>query len=613
MEKSTLQKKKQTRGGWLKLLAILILLNVGTQLIPMRIDLTAEKRYSLSPATREMLNNIKEPITIDILLKGEFPAVFTKLKNSTTDLLEEMQRYSGHNIVIKFSDVNEWITAEEKEQIFQSFIQGQREMGVPVDSILQQNPTLKDEFKQQLISDTLKRLGIMPYTLQVQQKENEQSQRIIFPSAIVRLNDRVISIDLLSGKTEYSRDPMSGRLQLDEAKTIANAEALLEFQFANAINKIQRNAKPTIGYLTGHGEPMGPETEDLVKTLEPDYRLSLFDINQQAFIPKELAALLIVKPTAPFSDSAKMKIDQYLMNGGKIIWMLDMLYAEKDSLAITAQTLAYDRNLELDDLLFKYGVRINRDLLQDMQCDLSKMVVGVSGGQPQLSDVPFNYYPLLQSSASHPITKNLEPILAQFVNTIDTVKANGIKKSILLQSSENAKIVSTPAIISLNELRTIENPDLYRLKNKAAAVLLEGNFTSLYANRASPEERAAFQSHYGKFLQQSAPTAQIVAGDGDIILNQYSRQGSFQMGFSRSQERLFANRIFLQNSLEYLTGNSALLNLRNKELTVRLLNKSKLEEEKLTWQFIMIGAPLLLIIIGWLSFGFWRKKTYQKR
>jgi gliding-associated putative ABC transporter substrate-binding component GldG len=613
MEKSTLQKKKQTRGGWLKLFAILILLNVGAQLIPLRIDLTAEKRYSLSPATREMLTNIKEPITIDILLKGEFPAVFTKLKNSTTDLLEEMQRYSGHNIIIQFSDVNEWITAEEKEEIFQRFIQEQRDMGVPVDSILQQNPTLKDEFKQQLISDTLKRLGIMPYNLQVQQKENEQSQRIIYPSAIVRLNDRVISIDLLSGKTEYSRDPMSGRLQLDEAKTIANAEALLEFQFANTINKIQRNTKPAIGYITGNGEPMGPETEDLVKTLEPDYRLSLFDLNQQVFIPKELAALLIVKPTTPFSDSAKIKIDQYVMNGGKIIWLLDMLYAEKDSLAITAQTLAYDRNLQLDDLLFKYGVRINRDLLQDLQCDMSKMVVGVAGGQPQLSDVPFNYYPLLQSSSSHPITKNLEPILAQFVNTIDTVKATGVKKSILLQSSENAKIVSTPAIISLNELRTIENPELYRLKNKAAAILLEGNFTSLYANRASPEERAAFDSHYGKFLQQSVPTAQIVTGDGDIILNQYSRQGSFQMGFSRSQERLFANRIFLQNSLEYLTGNAALLNLRNKELTVRLLNKPKLEEEKLTWQIIMIGSPVLLIVIGWLSFGFWRKKTYQKR
>ena len=598
--------------GWPSALVIVILLNVLAYYLPFRIDLTAEKRYSLSPATRQLLKDIDQPIYVDVLLKGEFPAVFTKLKNSTNDLLQEMQRYAGNNLKVNFTDVNEWIPDAQKENIFLQFTDSLRRLGAPVDSILQMRPDFKEQFKQQLIADTLKQLGIMPYTLQVQQKENEQTQRVIFPSAIIRLNNRVISIDLLSGKTEYSRDPMSGRLQLDEAKSIANAEALLEFQFADAIHKIQRKEKPVVGYLTGNGQPMGPETYDLVQTLDPNYRLSIFDLNSNNYIPKEISTLLIVKPSLPFSDSAKLKIDQYLMQGGKIIWLLDMLHAEKDSLAINAQTLAYDRNLQLDELLFKYGVRINRDLLQDQQCDLSKMVVGVAGGQPQLADVPFNYYPLLQSTTQHPVTKNLEPVLAQFVNTLDTVQARGIKKHILLQSSENAKTVSTPAMISLNELRTIENPELYRLKNKPVAVLLEGNFTSLYANRASAAQRNEFTGYYGKFMSESTPTAQIVAGDGDIVLNQYTPKEPFQMGYSRSQERVFANKIFLQNSLEYLTGNASIILLRNKELTVRLLNKQKLETEKTFWQLMIAGLPLLLVGIGWFAFTGWRKKAFGK-
>ena len=596
---------------WPGFLILLILINLLANEFPYVLDLTAEKRYSLSPATRTLLKNIDEPITVEVLLKGEFPAVFTQLQKSTSDMLQDMQRYSGNKLLIHFTNAQEWISEDEKENIYLSFIDSLRNLGAPVDSILSQRPGFKEEFKQRIIGDSLNKLGIMPYNLQVQQKEDEQTQRIIFPAAIVRYKDRVIPIDLLSGKTEYTRDPVSGRMQLDEAKSIANAEALLEFQFAAAIDKIQRKEKPAIGYVVGNGEPMGPETYDLVQTLDPNYRFSIFDLNKNNFIPAELNALLIVKPATPFSDSAKMKLDQYLMNGGKIFWLLDVLHAEKDSLAIQAQTLAYDRNLQLDELLFRYGVRINRDLLQDLQCDISKMVVGNAGGQPQLADVPFNYYPLLQNSGTHPITKNLEPVLSQFVNTLDTVQARGVKKYILLHSSENAKTVSTPALISLQELQTFSNPDLYRQKNMPAAVLLEGNFNSLYANRASSEQKDAFKKYYGDFLSISKPTAQIVVSDGDIILNSYTNREPFPMGFSRAQERTFANKIFLQNALEYLTGNSAIIQLRNKEVTVRLLNKQKLESEKRFWQILIVGLPMLLVAIGWLIFSYIRKQKYQ--
>jgi ABC-2 type transport system permease protein len=593
------------------MLAVLVLVNILAYKIPLRIDLTSEKRYSLSAPARSLLKNMEEPVTIEVFLKGEFPAVFRKLQNSTNDLLADMKAYAGNNLNIKYIDAENFIPEQAQLQLYNRFADSLRMMGYNIDSIAGARPGFQKEMIQQIVSDSLKQLGILPYNLKVQQKENESSQRLIFPSALVRSGNRVIPIDLLSGKTEYTRDAVNGRLEIDEAKSISNAEALLEFKFTDAIEKIQRKQKPAIGYLIGNGQPMGPETYDLVQLLEPDFNFSILDPNKNAVIPKELAAVLIVKPSIPFSDSVKMKIDQYIMQGGNVLWFLDMLHAEKDSLAITAQTLAYDRNLNLDDLLFRYGVRINRDLLQDLQCDASKMVVGTAGGEPQLADVPFNYYPLLNASSKHPVTKNLEPVLGQFVNTIDTVEAKGITKSVLLTSSENAKVISTPAIISLNELKTIENPGLYTKKNLPAAILLEGIFKSFYANRASAEMRNYFTQYYGSFLiQANKPVFQLVMADGDAVLNSYTSKEPFSMGYSRVQEHSFSNRNFLQNTLQYITGNALIVALRNKDVTLRLLNKEKLETERLKWQLITIAVPMLLLFAGGLFFTAWRKRKY---
>lgn len=600
--------------GWAVLLLLLILINTAALWFPVRLDMTSEKKYSLSAPTRSLLKQLKEPVTIDVFLKGDFPAVFRKLQSSTNDLLTEMKSYAGNNLKIRFVDATGFIPEEVQVQLFNQYADSLRMLGYNVDSVLSINPALRGEMMQQMVADSLKSLGILPYTLQVQQKENESSQRTIFPSALVRFNNRVIPVDLLSGKPEYSRDPLTGRLKLDEAKSITNAEALLEFKFAEAIEKIQRKQKPYIGYMIGNGEPMGPETYDIVQTLEPDYNFSIFDPNANPVIPKEFAAIMIVKPANPFSDSVKMKLDQYLMQGGKILWFVDMLHAEKDSLAVVARTLAYDRNLNLDDLLFKYGVRINRDLLQNLppDCDFSKLVVGVAGGQPQLADVPFNYYPLLSTSPANPITKNLEPVLGQFVNTLDTVKAEGVNKTILLYSSENAKTVSTPAIVSLEELKTIENTSLYQKKNIPVGIFLEGNFSSFYANRASVEMRNYFQQHYGSFKTSSETTQQLIVGDGDLVLNPFTTKEPFAMGFSRVQEHTYGNRSFLQNTLQYMTGNTAIIALRNKDVALRLLNAEKLESEKLKWQFINIAVPILLLVLGGWIFSFWRKKAYSK-
>lgn len=603
-----------SKYSWAFVLLALVVANVLASSLRTRWDLTAEQRYSLSPQTKALLKNIDTTIEVDVFLKGDFRSSFRKLRNSTSDLLNEMKEFSRGKLQINYKSVDEMFNDEAKNFMFTEVVEELQMNGVNTDSLMQTKPNFREEVIQQMMGDSLKALGILPYTLEVQENEEAKIQRVIYPSALVRKGGRVISIDLLSGKTEYSRDPLTGSLITDEAKSISNAEALLEFKFADAIEKIQRKQKPFIGYLTGNGQPMGPETFDLVQTLDADYQFRIVDPTKTTVIPKELAAILIVKPSIGFSDSVKMKIDQYVMQGGKVLWFLDMLHAEKDSLAFVAQTLAYDRGLNLDDLLFKYGVRINRDLLQDMQCDLSKLVVGNAGGQPQLADVPFNYYPLLTATGNHPITKNLEPVLTQFTNTIDTVKADGITKSIVLTSSENAKFVSTPAIVSLQELQTIEDPKLYTKKNLPAAVLLEGRFNSLYGNRASAEMRQYFTTAYGSFKTQSdEPTQQFIIGDGDAVLNSFTKQEPFPMGYSRVQERSFANKALLQNTLEYMTGNAAIVALRNKDVALRLLNPQKVSEQRTLWQLINIAVPVLLVLVIGIVYMQWRKKAYSKK
>lgn len=603
-----------SKYSWAIVLLALIVLNVISTSIRTRWDLTAEQRYSLSPQTKALLKTLDGTITVDVFLKGDFPSSFRKLRGSVIDLLAEMKDYSGNRLIINLKSSDELFDKNAKKIMFDEVVNELRMNNINVDSIANSNPNFQQEVTQQMMNDSLKSLGITAYTLNVQEEKDSKTERLIYPFALVHHNSKVISIDLLSGKTEYSRDPINGSLITDEAKSISNAEALLEFKFADAIEKIQRKQKPFIGYLTGNGQPMGPETFDLVQTLDADYQFRIVDPTKTTVIPRELSAILIVKPSIGFSDSTKMKIDQYIMQGGKVLWFLDMLHAEKDSLAFVAQTLAYDRGLNLDDLLFKYGVRINRDLLQDLQCDLSKLVVGNAGGKPQLADVPFNYYPLLTATGTHPITKNLEPVLTQFTNTLDTVKAEGITKSILLTSSENAKFVSTPAIVSLQELQTIEDPKLYNKKNLPAAVLLEGRFNSFYGNRASAEMRQYFTTAYGSFKTQTdEPTQQLVIGDGDVVLNSFTKQEPFPMGYSRVQERGFANKAFLQNTLEYMIGNAGIVALRNKEVALRLLNPQKVSEQRTLWQLINIAVPVLLVLIIGVVYMQWRKKTYSKK
>lgn len=555
---------------WVYLLIVLAGINYLASVLHTRVDLTQEKRYTLSPATKKLLRGLPDQVQITVLLDGDMPAGFKKLSNSTREMLLEFKELARNNIQFKFKKPGEGLNDSARNQML-------------------------------LYLDSL---GLKPTNVKIQAKPGEaQEERLVYPGAIVQYADRELAIDLLQGQD------MTGGIH-----SLNNAEALLEYKFAHTIQKITADTAPAIGYLVGNGEPMNYNVYDLVeRTLRQDYRFGFVDINIEPVIPRELDALMIVKPTQTFTDEQKLKIDQYIMHGGKVIWLLDKLYAEMDSLLrVQSDFVAFDRNLGLDDLLFKYGVRINADLVQDLQCDKLPLVVGNFGDQPQMQLVPWPYFPLLSGYSGHPVSKNLDHVLSIFPNSIDTIN-NNIKKSILLASSENSRILSTPAIVSLNSVKTEAELKTFNKRHLPIAVLLEGKFSSLYANRLSAAKIDTLSNLYKQpFLATAAQEGKmIVMSDADIVANVVTNEGPQAMGFNKFTGYQFANRDFILNCIQYLVDPSGILETRSKDYTLRLLDVKKTEEERNKWQLINIGAPILVLILFGVVYQAIRKRKYQ--
>jgi len=567
-----MKKLLATKYGWIVLLALLVLLNYAASFLNLRADLTAEKRFTLSTPTKKMLKQLGGQVNITVFLEGDLPKDFKKLRNSTTELLQEFKEAGKSNIKFSF----------EKP-----------------------GAGLNDSAKTKFL-DSIATLGIHPYTIDAQVNEGEGTeQRQVVPGALLTYKDRVLAVDLLAGQST----------DLDEG-SINRAEATLEFKFANAINKITKDTVPLVGYLTGNGEPLSYNVYDLIgNNLKRNYNLRIFNLDSFAAIPPFFSAMVITKPSAKFTDAQKLKLDQYVMHGGKLLWMIDNLYAEMDSLERSQNDfIAFDRGLNLEDLMFKYGVRINLDLVEDLNCDGYPSVIGTVGGKPQIKVLPFNYFPLLSNYNNHPIAKNLDYVVSQFPNSIDTVKADGIQKTILLATSDATKILSSPAKVSFNELATKANIAGFNQKNVPVAVLLEGKFKSLYANRISAAVRDTLAAAGSAFMPQSnADNKMIVIADGDIALNAVTKNdGPLQMGMNPYTKYKYANSEFIMNCVEYLVDNSGILETRSKDLTLRLLDKKKLETGKTKWQLINIIVPLLLVIVFGGLYQFMRKRKYSK-
>jgi gliding-associated putative ABC transporter substrate-binding component GldG len=563
------QKILQKKYGWIVLLIMLALLILLSAQLHTRIDLTKEKRYSLSTSTKQLLNQLEGDVEIKVLLSGKLSASFRKLKNSTSELLENFRSYSNGHLHFTF---------------------------------IQPGEGLSDSLKIQLY-DSLVHMGIKPFNNLLQESDDSQTERIIFPAAIVEYNGKLIPVDLMSGK--------SG---MDEESTLNYSEALLEFKFDDAIQKLTTKQFPVIAYAVGNGEPLNPTVNDLFTTLSNNYRFGIFDLKNGILNADTIKALMIVKPQTAFTEDEKIKIDQYIMQGGNVLWFIDRLYAEFDSLLrAKSDFVAFDKGLNIDDQLFKYGVRINPDLLQDLNSAKQPLVVGNMGGQPQIQRIPFPYYPLLTAPENHPISRNLDQVLSIFPSSIDTVEAKGIKKTVLLATDTSSRKLGTPAIVSLRSIRTEGDLQTFTDSKVPVVVLLEGKFKSLYANRFDRAMQDSVEKLTGiPFMSQGDKVArQIVASDADIVTNVVTQSnGPLPMGTQQFENYQFANKEFLLNCLDYLVGNRGIIETRNKEFTLRLLDKTKVKDNKTFWQFINIVVPIVIILLLGIILQWNRKKMY---
>jgi len=556
---------------WLFLLIVLVVVNYLASVVHTRVDLTQEKRYTLSPATKKLVKGLHDKVSITVLLTGDMPAGFKKLSNSTKEMLQELKELGGSNIQFKFEKPGEGLSDTDKEK-----------MMVHLDS-----------------------LGLKPTNIKVKAKAGEsQEERLVYPGALVKYKDREVAIDLLQGQD------MTGGVQ-----SLNNAEALLEYKMARSIQKITADTVPAVGYLVGNGEPLTYNVFDLVdRTLRQEYRFGFVPIDSVPVIPTVFDALVIVKPTTKFNDQQKLKIDQYIMQGGKVIWLIDKLYAEMDSLMRShSDFVAFDRNLNLDDQLFKYGVRINDNLVQDLQCDKIPLVVGNYGNQPQMQLMPWPYFPTLSSYSGHPIARNLNNVLSIFPNSIDTVK-NNIKKTILLSTSESSRIISTPAIVTLNSIKTEDDLKTFNQPFIPVAVLLEGRFSSLYTNRLSTGTLDTMAGLYKQPFRAATEkeSKMIVVSDADIVANVVTQnEGPLPMGYNQFTNNQYANKDFFLNCIQYLTDSSGILETRSKDFALRLLDTKKTEEDKVQWQIMNIGLPVFLVLIFGIIYQALRKRKYQ--
>lgn len=582
-----MQKVWQHKYGILFLTGLFMALIYLSTFFFYRVDLTAEKRYSLTPATKTLLQSIDSTITIKVFLTGELPADYKKLSIATKDLLDEFKSLSGNLVRVSFEKPGE---------------------------------DIRNDTTKVLFYDSLAKMGVVfEQSEQASSKTETQTNQLIIPSALVsfRKGQKPIAIDLRSSRKVYKQyNVITDNPQEDVEATRNAAEALLEYKFANAIDKLTRKYVPTVAYAVGNGEPIDFTVNDLGESLRNEYRLAVFDLKKGYPDPALIDALMIVKPKQPFTDEDKLKLDQFVMNGGHIIWFVDKLHAELDSLMRSqAQYTAFDRGLELDDLLFKYGVRINPDLVQDLNCSKIPIVIGKNtDGSPKMQRVPWPYYPFLAARSDNPVSKNLDRVLPLFPSSIDTVKAPGIRKTILLATDSNSRRISSPAIVAINSVKGDEDLASFNKSYIPVAVLLEGKFHSLYSNRLGREVLDSVQRVTGKpYLPLGVKEAkQIVVADADIVTNSVSNTaGPLPMGLLPLENYRFANREFFLNSMDYLVSNNNLFESRNKDFVLRLLDKTKVEEQKTMWQLINIALPVALVIVIGAFFQWQRKRKYE--
>lgn len=567
-EKShTTGNKKRDIISLVILVAILVMVNFLASFYFKRFDLTSEKRYTLSESTRNLLKNLDDEVNLKVYLDGNVNPGFTRLRNEAKEILDEFNAYSGNRVKYEFIIPGDGVTQEEAINI-----------------------------ERQLYTK-----GLIPEELTIRSNDKKTQSRI-WPGAIVSYKGKESVWQIFTRQ--------SPGISIDES--INNSVEDLEYSLTNTLRKLQRTKRPEVTFLHGHDELDTLQTYDFMRTLSEYYKVNLANITpgRELNSLKGSDALVIAQPDSSFTDKEKYVIDQFIMNGGKVLWLIDPVYTNLDSLRKGGFTIGINRPLGIEELLFKYGVRLNPVLVQDLQCSYLKMNTGFQKGQPKFELLPWIYSPLVLPDGDHPIIRNLDLIKFDYLSTLDTiVSAKGIKKTILLKTSRYSKTQPAPARIYLSIAQRRMKESQFINSYQPVACLLEGEFSSFVENRLPSALMNDTNFHH---INHGKKTKMIVVADGDVAANDYQRTTGqvYPLGFDRNTQQTFANKIFLLNCVNYLLDDEGMLQLRSREVKLRLLDKKKISLQRTKWQVINVAMPLLVIILFALIQFYLRKRKY---
>lgn len=541
--------------------AILLLLNFVASFLFFRFDLTADKRYTLSSATKQMFEKLDDIIYFKIYLNGDLPVGFDRLKKATREILDEMRIYSNKNIEYQFIN--------------------------PLES--------PDKKKQNEIIRQLLQKGLTPSYIEVK-KEGGMSQQIVFPAVLASYRSREFPLQLFKEQIGVPSE-----LQLN------NSIQSLEYEISTTIRKLIMERKEKVAFTEGHGELDSAEVDDVAHALGEYYSVTRIKLEGKLKNIEKLNAqkvIIIAKPDSVFSEQNKFILDQYVMQGGKILWLLDAVYASMDSLRAASETFAFPLHLNLENQLFKYGVRLNPCVVMDLRSGAVPVPVN-----NKYRLVPWYYFPLLSQSNSHPIVNNINLVKGEFTGTIDTLKNPAIKKTPLLSTSKYTRVLTAPAKIDLQSVFIEPDVRIFNTAYKTTAVLLEGEFESLYKNHPLPGLDSIPQI---KFLEKSPPTKMLVVADGDIIKNfvQHSTGRAYPLGYDIYTKQTYGNKNFILNAVNYLCDDSGLLEVRSRELKLRMMDRKKITAEKFKWQALNTALPILLVVVFGSIQTILRRKKY---
>ncbi len=537
----------------------LLLINLLSSVYFFRVDLTEEKRYTIHESTSEMLNKLDDDVYVEVYLEGELNAGFRRFQKAIRETLEMFRVYSHNKVQYTFID--------------------------PASAVSEK---ARSEFMADLAAK-----GIQPTNV-IDRRGGERVEKIIFPGAVVSYGGAEKGVMLLKGNKAASPE-----------EEINQSIEGIEFELANALYKLTETEPKEIGLLSGHGELDGPQLAALGQAVSELYHLRTTTLSDKML--GDLDVLVIPKPTRRFSEPDKYRLDQYIMHGGKVLFLIDRLDASMDS-AVQANYFAFPYETHLDDQLFHYGIRINPDLVQDRYASRYPVITGKKpDGSPQIQMLEWPFFPLINRFAGHPVTRNLNTVLIRFASSIDTVKAAGVRKTPLLFTSQYSRRLMAPVNVNVNGLRKDLSTGKFTESFIPVAYLLEGRFTSLYKNRFLPDS-----TDQSSFHGESVPTSLIVVSDGDIVRNETDRRTGqpLPLGFDPYNNYTFANEDLVLNMIAYLIDENGLIRARNKEVRIRPLDREQIAAEKLKWQMLNLGLPLAILLIFGIIKWYWRKGKF---